>query len=299
MSARNRLLTIAAAGVGWGLFESQWVRLGVREVPIAGLDPALDGLRIGHLSDLHVGAPGLNGRSLASGVDLIRGAEPDLVVITRRSAGPAVAATTALRRSLALLDAPLGAFAILGNHDHADGHDPFADGVALTDLDGTPVRLLQDETASIEARGARIHIGGLAPRTFEADEGERGAALVDKAAGLRLLLCHFPRILDRVQPGEWQLDPQRAPARRPALHPVPGWAVSARAPEPRLPGGRLRAQRDGDARLARARHHLRPAPLRGPARGHPPGAARRVDSAAWTLPSRPARLQCARSSRIP
>lgn len=204
MSARNRLLTIAAAGVGWGLFESQWVRLGVREVPIAGLDPALDGLRIGHLSDLHVGAPGLNGRSLANGVDLIRGAEPDLVVITgdlraRRSGDDT------LRRSLALLDAPLGAFAILGNHDHADGHDPFADGIALTDLDGTPVRLLQDETASIEARGARIHIGGLAPRTFEADEGERGAALVDRAAGLRLLLCHFPRILDRVQPGEWQL----------------------------------------------------------------------------------------------
>ena len=204
MSARNRLLTIAAAGVGWGLFESQWVRLGVREVPIAGLDPALDGLRIGHLSDLHVGAPGLNGRSLANGVDLIRGADPDLVVITgdlraRRSGDDT------LRRSLALLDAPLGAFAILGNHDHADGHDPFADGIALTDLDGTPVRLLQDETASIEARGARIHIGGLAPRTFEADEGERGAALVDKAAGLRLLLCHFPRILDRVQPGEWQL----------------------------------------------------------------------------------------------
>lgn len=204
MSARNRLLTAAAAGVGWGLFESQWVRLSEREVPILGLDPALDGLRIGHLSDLHVGAPGLNARALAHGVELIRGAEPDVVVVTgdlraRRSGDDD------LRRSLARLDAPLGAFAVLGNHDHADGHDPFADGVALSDLDGTPVRLLSDETASVEVRGARIHIGGLAPRTFAADDGERGAALVDRTAGLRLLLCHFPRILDRVDRGEWQL----------------------------------------------------------------------------------------------
>lgn len=204
MSARNRLLTVAAAGVGWGVFESQWVRASEREVPIAGLDPALDGLRIGHLSDLHVGAPGLNARALAHGVERIRRAEPDLIVITgdlrARQSGDGD-----LRRSLALLDAPLGAFAVLGNHDHADGHDPFADGVALADLDDTPVRLLHDETVDIAARGARIRVGGLGPRTFGADEDERGAALVDRTAGLRLLLCHFPRILDRVEPGEWQL----------------------------------------------------------------------------------------------
>src|SRR6478672_5601054 len=112
MSARKGLLTVAAAGLGWGLFESQWVRLSVREVPIAGLDPALDGLRIGHLSDLHVGAPGLNSRSLARGVELIRSAEPDLIVITgdlrARRSGDAD-----LRRSLALLEAPLGVFAVL------------------------------------------------------------------------------------------------------------------------------------------------------------------------------------------
>ena len=204
MNGTKRLLTVAAAGAAWGLYESQWVQLCVRQVPIAGLDPALDGLRIGHLSDLHVGAPGLNARSLARGVELIRQVEPDLIVISgdlraRRSGDEA------LRRSLSLLDAPLGSFAVLGNHDHADGHDPFADGDALSDLDGTPVRLLRDETATVEVRGAQIHLGGLDPRTFEADEDERGAALVDGAADLRLLACHFPRILDRVRPGEWHL----------------------------------------------------------------------------------------------
>ena len=204
MNGRNRLLSVAAAGVAWGLYESQWVQRIVRSVPITGLDPALDGLRIGHLSDLHVGAPGLNTRALARGVDLIRQVEPDLIVISgdlrARRSGDA-----ALRRSLALLDAPLGAFAVLGNHDHADGLDPFADGAALSDLDGTPVRLLRDQTVTIETRGARIHLGGLDPRTYEADEEERGAGLVDRTAELRILACHFPRVLDRVKPGEWQL----------------------------------------------------------------------------------------------
>jgi predicted MPP superfamily phosphohydrolase len=204
MRAVKGLSSVAAAGVAWGLYESQWVRCCTRQVPIAGLDPALDGLRVGHLSDLHVGAPGLNARALARGVELIRQCDPDLVVVTgdlraRRSGDGA------LRRSLAQLDAPLGAFAILGNHDHADGHDPFADGAALTELDGTPVRLLRDEAVTIEARGKRIHIGGIEPRTFEGSVDERGASLVDPTADLRILLCHFPRVLDRVQPGEWQL----------------------------------------------------------------------------------------------
>jgi predicted MPP superfamily phosphohydrolase len=195
---------VGVAGLAWGLFESQWVQLNLVRLPVAGLPPALEGLRIGHLSDLHVGAPSLNARALARGVELIQRAEPDLVVISgdlrARRSGDA-----ALRRSLSRLEAPLGAFAVLGNHDHADGHDPFADGAALSELEGTPVRILSDEAVSLTRGGARILVGGIAPRTFEDDPDARGAELVDPAADLRVLACHFPRILDRLQPGEWQV----------------------------------------------------------------------------------------------
>ena len=49
-------------GRGWrccayGWFEAGWLRTRVVEVPIDGLPDALDGLRIGHLSDFHLGAP--------------------------------------------------------------------------------------------------------------------------------------------------------------------------------------------------------------------------------------------------
>jgi predicted MPP superfamily phosphohydrolase len=195
---------VGAAGLAWGLFESQWVESIARHLPVPGLPSQLEGLRIGHLSDLHVGAPGLNSRALARGVELVRRAEPDLIVITgdlraRRSGDGA------LRRSLARLDAPLGAFAVLGNHDHADGHDPFADGAAIEELTGTPVRILSDDAVSIPVDGARILLGGIAPRTFERVPDARGAELVDPSADLRVLACHFPRILDRLRPGEWHV----------------------------------------------------------------------------------------------
>ena len=48
-------LVLACAVYGW--FEAGWLRRRVLEVPIDGLPEALDGLRIGHLSDFHLGAP--------------------------------------------------------------------------------------------------------------------------------------------------------------------------------------------------------------------------------------------------
>ena len=44
-------------GLGWGLFEAGWVRYRTLDVPVPGLPDELDGLRIVHLSDFHLGVP--------------------------------------------------------------------------------------------------------------------------------------------------------------------------------------------------------------------------------------------------
>lgn len=194
-----------AAGVGaWGLWESQWVRAVTIDLPIAGLPPPLDGLRVGHVSDLHVGAPGLNVRALRAAVDALAAADPDLVCLTG-DLRARVAGDHALRSELARLAPPLGAFAVLGNHDHGDGHDPFADGVPLRDLAGTRFRLLADERVRIAAPGGSIGIAGMAPVGFARDPTRAGRELVDPDADLRILLCHYPRVLDRLRPGDYQL----------------------------------------------------------------------------------------------
>ena len=41
--------------VAWGAFEAGWLRYRVLDVEIDGLAAELDGLRIAHLSDFHLG----------------------------------------------------------------------------------------------------------------------------------------------------------------------------------------------------------------------------------------------------
>ena len=47
----------ALGSLGWGWFEAGWARLRRLELELPGLPPELDGLRIAHLSDFHLGVP--------------------------------------------------------------------------------------------------------------------------------------------------------------------------------------------------------------------------------------------------
>src|SRR5205085_8619476 len=50
-------VSVAAAAAGWGWFEAGWLRRRVLELELQGLPAELDGLRIAHLSDFHLGVP--------------------------------------------------------------------------------------------------------------------------------------------------------------------------------------------------------------------------------------------------
>ncbi len=82
------LIALAAAGAAgvlaaaWGWFEAGWVRLRVLEVEIAGLPPELDGLRIAHLSDFHLGVPSRGRRAVERAVEWTAERTPDLVLVS-------------------------------------------------------------------------------------------------------------------------------------------------------------------------------------------------------------------------
>jgi predicted MPP superfamily phosphohydrolase len=190
----------ALIGLGWGWFEAGWVRLRELDVEVPGLPVELDGLRIAHLSDFHLGVPSRGAHSVDRAVDWAAERRPDLVAIT----GDLLThprGETRLRRVVDRL--PLPAFAVLGNHDVAISRDPQARASNLTDL--APATLLRDEGVMVELRGKRVWIAGTHPRLIARGETKLDPNSLSRDADFRILLCHYPRVFDRVEPGSFEL----------------------------------------------------------------------------------------------
>ena len=175
------LLAVAAALLEYGWFEAGWLRTRVLDVPIEGLPPELEGLRIAHLSDFHLGPPSRASVAVRKAAAWVRERRPDLVVAT----GDLLSHP----RGRAELDETLkglDAFVVLGNHDIAVTRDPFS---RPAELEGMPATLLLDESQIVERRGRRIQIAGMGPYPVGA------VPAPDAEAVLRVLLSHYPRLI--------------------------------------------------------------------------------------------------------
>ena len=173
------------------------MRFRTLELPVDGLPPELHGVRIAHLSDFHLGMPSRGEEATARAIDWVAGRKPDVVCITgdllSRRRGEA-----RLRTLLARL--PVDPYVVLGNHDFAMSRDPFSEPAPLAELPrGT---LLADSSVDVELRGIRVEIAGVDPRSWLA---RRPSAFGASDAPFRLLLCHFPRVLERAEDGRWHV----------------------------------------------------------------------------------------------
>jgi predicted MPP superfamily phosphohydrolase len=172
------------------------VRLRVREIVLPGLPLELDGLRVAHLSDFHLGVPSRGRRAAARAVDWVAERKPDLVAVT----GDLLSRPRGEAELLALLAKLPHPYVVLGNHDYAISRDPFSRPVELGRLGhGT---LLLDNAEVVELHGKRVEIAGVDPRSWLE---KKRSEFEDCHADLRILLCHFPRALDTVPAGRWDL----------------------------------------------------------------------------------------------
>jgi len=192
ITRRALLKAIAATGagmvVGSGGYGYLYGRhaLGITEsdVPVSGLPPALSGLRIGLLTDVHR-SRWVSEDDVTAAVELLMQSQPDLIVLggdyvtwgDRRYVGAAA-------ESLSGLSAPHGVFAILGNHD--DDHDMPA---ALT---SHGITVLRDARTRLAIRNEAIELAGIRFWTRRASDIE---AVTRGANGTVILLAHDPRRL--------------------------------------------------------------------------------------------------------
>jgi hypothetical protein len=196
---------VVLAVLTWGWFEAGWLRRRVLEVELRGVPPQLDGIRIAHVSDLHLGVPSRGQRAAVNAFAWVKEREPDLVVVTgdlvsRRAGLPL------LGRLLGQLAATgTGCLVVLGNHDLADSRDPFSESIDGGELARMPgVTLLSDESVELELRQRKVQVVGVDPRTY-AQRSARPSELVDGSAELRLVLCHFPGIARALAPRAFHL----------------------------------------------------------------------------------------------
>jgi len=173
------------AGAYGVAYERHHVALTEAALPVSGLPPALDGLRIGLITDIHHSAM-VPAEDVRAAIDLITTAHPDLIVLggdyvtwgDRAYVGP-------VAELLAPLQAPNGVFAILGNHDD-DRDMPAA-------LIAKHIEVLKDARTRREIRGEGLELAGI--RFWTRKTSEIGRVL-SRAHDTTILLAHDPRRLD-------------------------------------------------------------------------------------------------------
>ncbi|MCL4506837.1 MAG: metallophosphoesterase [Chloroflexi bacterium] len=203
--SRRRFLRLAAAGGvavavpgvlgAYGLvFEPH--RLTVERIDIRSrrIPPALDGLTVGVLSDFHR-STWISQAYIAQAAQQLMSMRPDVVTLTGdfvMSQWLAESAGAALRDVAA---APLGAFAVLGNHDHWNDAAAVTRGLE-TGFAGAGIQILFNERRILSVRGTPLHVVGVD------DVWEQKADLSTALRGLprdapAILLAHEPDFADR------------------------------------------------------------------------------------------------------
>ena len=177
---------------------------------VTGLPEALDGVRIGHLSDFHLGARLSRGNgAIAARGRMGRRAKTGPRLRDRRSrlASPGRGAPARAPRHARR------AFVVLGNHDVAVTRDPFSRAAELRDLEHAV--LLRDGARRVELRGE--HVSRRRRRSGDATgpSTPRRTSSSTRRPTFRLLLCHFPGIVGRMPAGVVRPDPRRPPPCRP------------------------------------------------------------------------------------
>ncbi|MDP6618766.1 MAG: metallophosphoesterase, partial [Nitrospinota bacterium] len=155
------------------------------DMPIGGLPPALLGLRVVQISDLHSG-PFTTERQIAGIVSRTNLLRPDLVMITGDIVHSARDDIAPCMRALSLLRARCGVFACQGNHEYWVGPEAVRRGA-----ERAGIRMLVNEGRVLSINGVSLNIAAVDDLRLGNPDLRRALAGLDPSAPT-LLLSHRP-----------------------------------------------------------------------------------------------------------
>ena len=177
-------------------------RIKRREIELKKLPIAFDGIKVCHISDIHVGS--LRNRiAVRGGIDMITSEKPDAIFFTGDLVNDKAKELIGWGDDLSKIKAPLGVFSVLGNHDYGEytswGNESsktknFNDLLSAQKEFGW--NLLRNENTKISIDGESINIIGV--ENWSASRRFQQYGKLDVAYGglnkneFKLLMSHNP-----------------------------------------------------------------------------------------------------------
>ncbi|GAB4506332.1 MAG: hypothetical protein Kow00123_04700 [Anaerolineales bacterium] len=185
-------MAIAALVVAYALAEPYWLRVRHLRVADADVPPAFHGTRIAFLSDIHHG-PFFSVERVRRVVGIVNGLQPDIILLGGDYVHRDARYIAPVFAELARLRAPLGVFAVAGNHDHWEGIDETRAAMARAGIVN-----LDNRAVWITIGDDRIRIGGVG------DLWEDAHDIAPTLDGVResdfvILLSHNPDFAEQIQ----------------------------------------------------------------------------------------------------
>jgi len=141
--------------VCWTLIEARTIKVSRSVLTSPNVPEAFDGSTLVFAADIHAG-PYLGRARMRALVDRINALEPDAVILGGDYVGGRAGGVKAFYSEVGELRAPLGVFAVLGNHDYWEGVSNAYQGMADANI-----RLLVNENATVTRNGQSIRIAGV------------------------------------------------------------------------------------------------------------------------------------------
>jgi len=175
--SRSKFLSISASlaygfpitSLSYGILSNNVYdyRVKRRNISFNNLPKAFEGIKVCHISDIHVGSL-KNRLAVRGGIDMIINEKPDIILFTGDLVNDRASELNGWGDDLSKIKAPLGVYSVLGNHDYgeyADWKDNNAKNKNFNDLLHSQKEfgwnLLRNENTNIEVDGERLNIIGV------------------------------------------------------------------------------------------------------------------------------------------
>ena len=199
---RRRVLSLAANAVmaapfvviGYGgLVQRTDFRVREVDIPLPGLPPDLDGLRLLHLSDIHLSAF-LSEAELARAIDICLELRPHLALVTGDLISGRTDPLDACIRQLARLKTDGGVFGCMGNHERY----AHVEQKTARDAARVGIRFLRGEAQQLRFGNSVLNLAGVDFQSAKAkDLYLEGAERLIVPGATNLLLSHNPDVFPK------------------------------------------------------------------------------------------------------